>query len=81
MRCGDLHLRIQGVLETSVRFDGDTTSFNVRTVLVSRNTQRQEEQVILSTMRRQATESLPQEGNDQTTNIRQYACKLKWYGL
>ena len=50
-------------------------------VLASRNNQRQEEQVILSTIRRQATKSLPQAGNDQTTNIRQYACKAKWDGL
>ena len=58
MRCGDLHLRIQYILETSVRFDGNTNKFNVRTVLASRNTQRQEEQVTPSTIRRQATESL-----------------------
>ena len=32
-------------------------------------------------IRRQATESLPQAGNDQTINIRQYACKAKWDGL
>ena len=50
-----------------VWFDGDTNKFNVRTVLASRNTQRQEEQVILAKIRRQATESLPQAGNDQTT--------------
>ena len=37
---------------------------NLRTVLASINTQRQEEEVILSTIRRQATESLPQAGND-----------------
>ena len=41
MRCGDLHLRIQDIMETSVRFDGDTNKFNVRTVLASRKTQRQ----------------------------------------
>ena len=81
MRCGDLHLRIQDILETSFRFDADTNKFNILTVLAIRNTQRQEEQVILSTIRRQATESLPQAGNDQTTNIRQYACKVKWDGL
>ena len=81
MRRGDLHLRIQDILETSVRFDGDRKKFNVRTVLARRNTQRQEEKVIISTIQRQATESLPQEGNDQTTNIRQYACKAKWDGL
>ena len=69
MRCGDLHLRIQDILETSFRFDADTNKFNIWTVLASRNTQRQQEQVILSTIRRQATESLPQVGNDQTTNI------------
>ena len=81
MSCGDINNRIQDILETSVRFDGDTNKFNVRTVLASRNTQRQEEQVILSTIRRQATESLPQAGNYQTTNIQQYACKAKWDGL
>ena len=81
MRCGDLHLRIQDILKTSVRFDADTNKFNVQTVIACRNTQRQEEQVILSTIQRQATESLPQAGNDQTTNIRQYACKAKWDGL
>ena len=37
--------------------------------------------VIISTIRYQATESLPQAGNDQTTNIGQYACKAKWDGL
>ena len=81
MRCGDLHLRIQDILETSFRFDGDTNKFNVRTVLASRNTKRQEEEVKLSTIRRQATESLSQAGNDQTTSIRQYTCKAKWDGL
>ena len=75
MRCGDLHLRIQDILETSFRFDADTNNTKLRTVLASRNTQRQEEQVILSTIRRQSTESLPQAGNDQTTNIRKCACK------
>ena len=81
MRCGDLHLRIQDILETGFQFDADTNKFNIQTVLASRNTQRQEEQVILSTIRRQVTERLPQAGNDQTTNIRQYACKAKWGGL
>ena len=70
MRCGDIHPRIQDILETSVRFDGDTNKFNVQIVIASRNTQRQEEQVILSTIRRQATKSLPQVGNDQTKNVR-----------
>ena len=81
MRCGDLHLRIQDILETRVLFDGDTNKVNVRKFLASRNTQRQEEKVILSTIQRQATESLPQAGNDQTTNIRQYAYKVKWDGI
>ena len=81
MRCGDLHLRIQDILETSFWFDTDTNKFNVQKVLASRNTQRQEEQAMLSTIRRQVTDSLPQAGNDQTTNIRQYACKAKWDGL
>ena len=81
MRCRDLHLRIQDILETSFQFDADTNNANLRTVLASIKTQRQEEQVILSTIRRQATESLPQAGNYQTTNIQQYACKAKWDGL
>ena len=29
MSCGDIHLRIQDIPETSVRFDGDTNKFNV----------------------------------------------------
>ena len=29
MRCGDLHLRIQDIMETSVRFDEDTNKLNV----------------------------------------------------
>ena len=70
MRCGDLHLRIQEILETSIRFDGDTNNVKLRTVLASRNTQRLEEQVILSTIQYKVTESLPQSGNDQTTNLR-----------
>ena len=81
MRCRDLDLRIQDILETSFRFDEDTKNVNIRTVLASRNNQRQKEQVILSTIRRQLTESLPQAGNNQTTHIRQYACKAKWDGL
>ena len=81
MRCRDLHLRIRDILETSFQFDADKNNAKLRTVLASRNTQRQEEQVILSTIRLQATKSLPQAGNDQTTNIRQYACKAKWDGL
>ena len=81
MRCGDLRLRIQDILETSFQFDADTNKFNIRTVLAIRNTQRQEEQVTISMIRRQVTESLPQAGNDQTTNIRQYACKAKRDGL
>ena len=70
MRCGDLHLRVQGILETSVCFDGDKNNPNLQTVLTIRNTQHQEEQVILSTIQCQVTDSLPQAGNDQTTNIR-----------
>ena len=69
MRCGDLHLQIQDILETSVSFDEDTNNVNLRTVLSSRNSQRREEKVILSTIRCQATESLPRAGNDKTTNI------------
>ena len=66
MRCGALHLRIQYILETSVRFDGDTNNVNLQTVLANRNTQRREEQVILSTIRCQTTESVPQASNYQT---------------
>ena len=69
MRGGDLRLRIQDILETSVCFYEDTNNVNLRTVIAIRNTQHQEEQVILSTIRCQATESLTQVGNDQTTNI------------
>ena len=29
MRCGDLHLRIKDILETSVQFDVDTKNINV----------------------------------------------------
>ena len=81
MSCGDLHLRIQDILETSFWFDTDTNKFIFQKVLASRNTQRKEEQVILSTIRRQATERSPQAGNDQTINIQQYNCKAKWDGL
>ena len=65
----DLHLWIQEILETSVRFVGDTNNVNLKTVLASRNTQRREEQIILSKTRCQLTESLLQAGNDQTANI------------
>ena len=81
MYCGDLNIRILDVLGTSVRFDVYKNNANLNRLLASRNTQRQEEQVILSTIRRQSTDSLPQAGNDQTTNIQQYACKAKWDGL
>ena len=81
MRCGDLHLRIQDILEMSVHFDGDTNNLNLRKILASRNTQRQEEQVILSTIRCQANEILPQAGNDQTINIREHDCMANWDGL
>ena len=69
MRFGDIHLRIQDVFGASVRFDGDTNNTNLRIVIASRNTQRREEQVIISTIRCQATEILPQAGNGLTTNI------------
>ena len=70
MRYEDLHLRIQSILETSVCFYGDTKNVNIQKVLKIRNNQRQEEQVILSTIQCQAPESLTEAGNDQTTNIR-----------
>ena len=69
MRCGELHIWIQDILETIVCFDGDANNVNLQTVLASINTQHQEEQVIISTIRCQATEILPQAENDQTTNI------------
>ena len=69
MRCGVIHLQIQYILESSVRFDGDTNNVNLRTFIASRNTQHQEEQGILSIIQCQETESLPQAGNCQTTNI------------
>ena len=34
----------------------------------------------LSMMQFKATESIPQEGNDETTNLRKHACKAKWDG-
>ena len=81
MRCGDLHLWVQDIPETSVRFDVDTNNPNLQKILASRNTQRREEQVILSTILCQENESLPQAGNDQTTNLQEHACKEKWDGL
>ena len=68
-------------METSVRFDGDTKNPNLQTVLEIQNTQRREEQVILSMIQCKATESLPEAGNDETTNLREHACKAKWDGL
>ena len=68
MRCGDLHIRIQDILETSVQFDVDTNNTNLQTFLASLNTQHREKQVILVTIRCKMTESLPQAGNDETTN-------------
>ena len=81
MRCGNIHISIQDILGTSVQFDGDTNNANLRTVLSSRKIQRREEQVILSTIQCKATDRLPQEGNDETTNLLEHACKVKWYGL
>ena len=62
MRCGDLHLQIRDILETSVCFNGHTKNANLQTVLAIRNTKRGEKQVILSTIICQATEVLPQAG-------------------
>ena len=70
MHCGDFNIRIQDILGTSIQFDGYKNNANLNRLLASRNTQRREEKDILSTIRYQATESLPQAGNDQTTNIR-----------
>ena len=69
MRCGDIHLRIKEILEMSVGFDLDTNNFTLRTFLARRNTQRREEQVILSMIQSHGTESLPQAGNEHTTNL------------
>ena len=62
---GNVHLWVQDILETSVQFDGDTNNPNLQTVLASLNTQRREEQVILSTIRCQETERLSQVVNDE----------------
>ena len=37
--------------------------------------------VILSNIQCKNTESLPQAGNDKTTNLREHTCKAKWDGL
>ena len=81
MRCGELHILIQDILETSVRFYGDTNNTNIQTVLASRNTQRREEQIIISTILCQVTGSLLQERNDETKKILGHACKAKWDGI
>ena len=47
----------------------DKKNTNLNRILASKNTQRREEKDILSTIRSQATESLPQAGNDQTASI------------
>ena len=78
---GDIHLCVQDILETSVQFYGDTNNPNLQTVLASQKTQRREEHIILSTIQYKATESLPQAGNDETTNLQEYACKANWDGL
>ena len=77
----NIHLRIQDILETSVRFDGDTNNPSLQTVLAIQKIQCREERFILSTIRCKWTESLPQAGNDETTNSREHACKAKWDGL
>ena len=46
---------------------------NPKKVLAIRNTQRREEQVILSTILCKATESIPQAGNNETTNLQEHA--------
>ena len=78
---GNIHLWVQDILETSVQFDADTNNPNLQTVLASQTTQCGEEQFILSTKKCKATESPPQAGNDETTNLREHACKAKWDGL
>ena len=75
---GNIHIWVQDILETSVQFDRDTNNPNLQTVIASQNVQSQEEQVILSTILCQVTESLPQAGNDETTNLLERACKAKW---
>ena len=66
---GNVHVWVKDILGKSVQFYEDTNKFNIRTALARRNTQLQEEQGILSMIQRQVTESLPQAGNDQTTNL------------
>ena len=60
---GNIHIWVQDILEISVRFDRHTNNPNLQTVLASQNTQRREEQVILSTLRCKKYESIPQAGN------------------
>ena len=78
---GNIHLWVQEILETSVLFDGDTNNPNIQIFIASQNNQRREEQVILSTIRCKVTESFPQAGNDEITNLREHACKAKWDGI
>ena len=76
---GNIHIWVQDILETSVEFDGDTNNPKLQIVLASRNTQLREEQVILSTIQCKATESPPQAGNDETTNLQEHYCKAMYY--
>ena len=76
-----MHIWVQDILETSIQFDRDKNNLNLQTVLASRKTQLREEQVILSTIQCKATESLPQAGNYETTNLQEHDCKAKWYGI
>ena len=69
MHCGDFNIRIQDVLGKGIQFDGYKNNSDLNRLLAIRNTQHQEEKVVLSMIRCQATESLPQAGNDQTATI------------
>ena len=55
---GNIHIWVQDILEISVKFDGDTNNPNLQKVIASRNTQRREEQAVLSMVRCKATEYL-----------------------
>ena len=78
---GNIHPWVQDILETSVQFDRDQNNTKLQTVLASQNTQHREKQVILSMIRSKTNESVPQEGNGKTSNLREHTCKVKWDGL
>ena len=71
----NIHFWVQDILEMSVKFDGDRNNTNLQTVLTSRNTQHRGKKFIISTIKCKKTESLPQAGNNNTTNLREHSCK------